>query len=284
LILRSADDIDLTDLLVTAAESWKILLIGPVLVALIAFGVLQLLPKQYESVATVVLSEKISRFLVAPGGIDAVMLSSGSDQEDAGARASRRVELVQFKVSARNPVTGIVEIDVFSSDLQRLRALVPELVNRLAALAAADRGAAAKQVQSKIDAYVRQNELLGKIVGSLTSNAPVITSSNLAQNDSADFAVAALRLTNEIRDNQIAIAGFDEDLAETRKLPSPVAITPAQPVSRNSIAISILSLTLSLAALIAFVFGREAFRKASADAKVSAKFARIRQAFWKPRS
>jgi hypothetical protein len=253
------------DLLVTAAESWKILLIGPVLVALIAFGILQLFPLQYDYGAAVTLSEKRSHFLLAPRGIEAIL-----GQEDAGGLASRRAELARFKVSARNEVTGTVDIDVRSSDPRRSQALMSEFVGKLAAWVAADKDATERQTQKKIDAYFHQNELLEKIVGS-------IASSDLDQSESAGFAAAALTLTSQIRDNQIATAGFNEDLAEARKPPPLAAIMPGQPVNRNN-TILILSYTLSLIALITFVFGREAFRKASGNAEVAAKLARIRRA------
>ena len=56
------EELDLLDLLVTLAENWKILIFGPLLAGIAAYGIGLVIPKTYESSASVQVERPGSSF------------------------------------------------------------------------------------------------------------------------------------------------------------------------------------------------------------------------------
>ncbi|WP_255439470.1 Wzz/FepE/Etk N-terminal domain-containing protein [Comamonas sp. Z3] len=56
------EELDLLDLLVTLAENWKILIFGPLLAGIAAYGIGLVIPKTYESSASVQVERAGSSF------------------------------------------------------------------------------------------------------------------------------------------------------------------------------------------------------------------------------
>jgi uncharacterized protein involved in exopolysaccharide biosynthesis len=56
------EELDLLDLLVTLAENWKILIFGPLLAGIAAYGIGLAIPKTYESSASVQVERTGSSF------------------------------------------------------------------------------------------------------------------------------------------------------------------------------------------------------------------------------
>ena len=162
--MQSDDDIDLLSLAVTAAESWRILLIGPVIVMIVAFGISRVLPRQFESVVTVPLSVKSNQALVAAGGVGAVLAYRPPGEENTRLQILISAGSARFKISARNVVTGNVDVSVRSSDPLLAQKLLSGFVSRLTALVNAQNGVTANEIQTRLEAYLQQNESVEKIL------------------------------------------------------------------------------------------------------------------------
>ncbi len=266
--LQSPDDIDLMDLAITAAESWKLLLIGPAVAAMIVFGVSRFLPQQYELTLLIPLSVNANQALATAGGVGAVLGFRASGDEGIDIQA----EPGAFRISARNALTGNVTVSAHSSDSSRTQKLLSIFSARLIALITAQKEAAGNEIQIRLKAYSRQNELLERIIfSSVGETAP-------GKLERA-MTTAALPLTNQIRDNQIAIGELERELTEVR---SPVTSSVAPqglPISRDITFSVLATLSLSTIALLIFVFAREAARKASASPEFSPKMVRLKRAF-----
>jgi capsular polysaccharide biosynthesis protein len=95
------DEISLLDILVTLAESWKLLVVGPLLVGVLAGGLSFLWPKTYESVAIVRLSEAELALINSAPVLDALVEKFGllpefdGIQEDARLHLSKKI-VVKF--------------------------------------------------------------------------------------------------------------------------------------------------------------------------------------------
>jgi hypothetical protein len=87
------DEISLLDLLVTLAESWKLLVFGPLLIGVLSGALSFLLPNTYESVAIARLTEEEVALIHAAPVLDPLVEKFGYLERADGIREDARSAL-----------------------------------------------------------------------------------------------------------------------------------------------------------------------------------------------
>jgi capsular polysaccharide biosynthesis protein len=268
------DEISLLDILVTLAESWKLLIFGPLIAALLAGALSLLWPKTFESVAIVRLTEEEVALLHAAPVLDPLIEKFGYLKDADGIKDDARKELKKDLIFTSDKKTKLATIIA--------KAPAPDQAQALG-------NAAISAVLVELQVKGQEKALLGKIIaindraiesaedaiesiqrglkrGALSDQAQESAIKNLAA-ISSDIAKRAqeneeLRQKLEVRGAEI----FVQQPSLPQRKTSP----------KTSLAIS-LSMLLTGFALILFVFIRKAWFNAQQDAESASKVARIKR-------
>jgi len=120
---RESDEISLLDILVTLAESWKLLVFGPLIAGVLA-GVLSLLwPATYESVAIVRLSEEEAALLHAAPVLDPLAEKFGYLQNADEVRDDARLALKKDLLFAADKKTKLLTLTAKAHSAEGAQAL-----------------------------------------------------------------------------------------------------------------------------------------------------------------
>jgi len=256
------------DLAITAAESWKIILFGPIVAALIVLGVTLFSPPRFESAVVIPLPLSINQSLVAAGGVNAILAFKPNDEDSADISS----DPMAYKISARNALTGNVTVSAQAMDPSRAQKMLSAFTARLAALVAAQKESTAREIQIKLKAFEHQNELLEKVVSLPLNDTPTIKGENSPP-------PSALQLTNQIRENQIGMGELDKELGQLKEQSAWSSAPRGNPIGRSIVFPLFATFFLSAMALLAFIFARGAIRKASTAAEFASKLLRLKKAF-----
>jgi hypothetical protein len=125
------DEISLLDLLVTLAESWKLLVFGPIIAGVLAGGLSFLWPATYESVAIVRLSEEEAALLHAAPVLDPLAEKFGYLQKEDGNKDDARLALKKNLTFAADKKTKLLIITAKASSAEAAQALGQAAVSAL---------------------------------------------------------------------------------------------------------------------------------------------------------
>lgn len=163
--ISNADTIDLVDLLLTLAENLRLLLLGPLLIGSVTFGVTYLLPQKFESVAILKAEPSAATYMTSASVLDAALKKLGhlkglseEEAEEARTKLQRQVSahvgrndrLITLKVEAGSPeasqrMANEILVHTFASlkpngaELQRLSAEKAILSQQVSELTAASK-------------------------------------------------------------------------------------------------------------------------------------------------
>jgi hypothetical protein len=116
-------EISLLDILVTLAESWKLLVFSPILVGVLCWGLSFLWPATYESVAIVRLSEEEAALLHAAPVVDPLTEKFGYLQKADGNKDSARLALRKDLTFAADKKSKLVTITAKADSVEGAQAL-----------------------------------------------------------------------------------------------------------------------------------------------------------------
>lgn len=282
--LPQDDEIDLLDLLVTVAENIKLLILGPLLAGVLAFGAVSLWPATYESGFTlqgekklgpakelieIFTPAKVNQLVTSPAVLaDAAKSLQSNGQGDWAAL------LQSGAVSSQIPRgTTHVQVSVKTQDPQAAQAVAQALLK-----ATLDNSHVTGEVKAKIEAELQKDQQ--------SLEQARLMETRLSQNLNGKDGLPDLKLLQtyqswvgtvdaivaRIEANQNRLSGFEvTDVVAQPALPT----SPISPKLKPVLAISVLATGF---VLLLFVFVRQAFRNASANPESAAKIARIRQA------
>lgn len=268
------DEISLLDILVTLAESWKLLVLGPLVAGVLAGGLSFLWPNTYESVSIVRLNEEEAALIHAATVLDPLIAKFDLLKEADGIHEDARKDLTKKLVIAIDKKTKLATLTA--------KARTPEQAQAL--------GAAA------IEAVLQELRVKGKekeaILKSIAINQQAISVAEDAlenvQKSLKRGAMADLQQESAIKNLSslnAEIATKTQDNADlARKLETrgdEVYVQKASLPERKSAPkrslVVIIAVLASGFALLMFVFVRKAWRGASQDADASAKIAVIKK-------
>jgi capsular polysaccharide biosynthesis protein len=267
------DEISLLDILVTMAESWKLLVFGPLIAAVLAGALSFLWPKTFESVAIVRMTEAELALLNAAPVLDPLIEKFGLLPEFDGMQEDARQYLAKKLVGKVDKKTGLATITASANAPERAQELVKGAIDSLLKQLL-PKGKNKDQVEQQIFSNERiiasstdAIELLQKQIGKAGQNdAGLEVVMKYYASLTAD--VAKKELENIELKKSLAVRG-DEVYVQQASL-------PYREVSPKRSLVVLLALLASGFALLLSVFVRKAWRNAVQDAESASKMARIK--------
>ena len=267
------DEISLLDILVTMAESWKLLVFGPVAAAVLAGALSFLLPKTFESVAIVRLTEEDVALLHAAPVLDplieqfGLLAKAGGIVDDARQGLKQRVLFAYDKKTKLTTISTKAETPDQAQALggSAIAALLKELQVKGQEKALLQKTIAINEraIETAEDAIESIQRSLKK--GVLSDQAQESAVKNLAATNSD---IAKRKQENETLRQKLEIKGVEIFVQQ----PS----LPQRKTSPKRSMVVLLALLASGFTLLMFVFIRKAWRNAAQDAESASKLARIK--------
>lgn len=281
--LATDSETSLLDVLVTLAESFKLLIFGPLAVGLCALGICFVLPQTYESVA-VLQAERPGE----PGGLNAAAVAS-----------------LMSSASVLDPVAVSLGLVVENNSEEARRELKDQIkvtVNRSEKLLTLKvTGRTAQQAQAIANAVLQQTYRVSGPKGSVRARfetqlaeartrlknaqeASVVMIKRLESNSGgviggAELARGYAELLSATGAAQTQVSTLEvqlESLSEAHLIQSPTSPEKASKPKKGLITIG-ATLATGLVLLL-FVFLRQAFHNTSVNSAAAGKLTRIRQA------
>jgi uncharacterized protein involved in exopolysaccharide biosynthesis len=259
------DEIDLLDLLVTIAESWKLLLFVPLLVGVMAATIATYFKPIYQSSAIVRLAEEEVAVLHSAAVLDPLLEPFAYRQKAKGVVEDARQALKQDLTYNTDKRTKLVTISA--------KAASPEL---------------AQQLNTRAIALLL-DELTPK--GQDKANIEVLMAIRQQAADVAEQSFARLQV-NEAAEKMMSelirlVAENKQEVQALKRLLLPKGAElfvqsptlPQRPLPRKTPMIGISAMVGTGFVLILFVFLRKAFKNAALNPDSANKITRIRQAF-----
>jgi uncharacterized protein involved in exopolysaccharide biosynthesis len=271
------DEIDLLDLLVTVAESWKLLVIAPVLIGIAAFtGASFLKPNVYQSSAILRLAEDQAALLHSAVILDPLAESFGYLSEAEGVRDDAREALKMDLASSVDKRTKLVTITAKSTSAEQAQKLNQQATERLLAELTPkgqDKANILQLIQIREQAISIAENSFEQLVQAFPKGS--VGASNAEQ---AVTSIASL--VTLVLDNKKAIQEMEQQLLI--KGPEVFFQTPTlaqKPMPRKRAMVAVIAALASGFALLLFVFIRKALINAGANPESAKKIAQIKQSF-----
>lgn len=250
IIEPSDDEISLLDILVTLAEAWRLLIIGPLVVAILAGGVSFLWPKTYESIASLRLNDEEIALLHTAPVLDQLIDKFGFLAKADGVKDDARQLLKQnlsYSIDKKTKLATLVAKGTSPEDAQALgRNAVEVLLIELQ-----PKGQEREAIVQKM---ALNHQLIADGVGTF------MRSSNKIVDPRVDNIELSLKLK----------ARGAEVFAQEPSLSS-------KPVSPKRSLIIVLATLASAFVLLLFVFVRKAWRGAVQDESAAIKIQQIKR-------
>ena len=250
------EEISLLDILVTLAESWKLLVFGPLIAAALAGGLSFLWPKTFESVAIVRLSEEEVALLHAAPVLDPLIEKFGYLQKTDGIKDDARISIkkdLNFSTDKKTKFATVVA-----------KGRTPETAQALgqAAMAALliELQPKGKEKEAILQEIAVNNQLIAQGV--------ILVERQGGKANNSKAQIANLKLNNLELGLKLQAKG-KEIFAQEPSLPQ-------RKTSPKCSMVVLLAMLASGFALLLFVFIRSAWRNAAQDAESASKMARIK--------
>ena len=268
------DEISLLDILVTLAESWKLLVFGPLAAAVLAGALSFLWPKTFESTAIVRLTEAEVALVGAAPVLDPLIVKFNLLPEFDGNQDDARAYLAKKITGKFDKKTGLSTITTIAATPERAQAMGAAAIDALL-LELLPKGKNKDQVEQTINS----NE------GIIANNTDAVEQlkkqmGKQGQNDTGLEVVMKhyATLTAEVARKELENIELRKSL--TVKGAEVFVQQPNLPRRKTSPKRSMVVLLAFLAsgfALLLFVFIRKAWRNAAQDAEAASKIARLKE-------
>lgn len=253
-------EISLLDILVTLAESWKLLVFGPLLVGVLAGALSFLWPNTYESVAIARLTEEEAALFHAAPVLDPLIEKFGylerangvmedarnALKKDLAHTADKKTKLVTFVAKGRSPeqaqAMGRAAFEALFAELQ------PK----------------GKEKEAILQEIAINNQLIADGVAYVDRSGSKQNPANPAKSQMANLKLNNLELQLKLQAKGSEVFAQEPSLPQRKSAP------------KRSMAV-ILAMLASGFALLLWVFVRKAWQGASQDPESSAKIAVIKK-------
>lgn len=254
------NEISLLDILVILAESWKLLVFGPLIAGVLAGGLSYLWPKTFESVAIVRMTEEEVALLHAAPVLDPLIEKFGLLAEVNGivddARQGLRARLT-FAVDKRTKLATITAKGHSPENAQALGQAAMDIL----LIELQPKG---KEKEAILQEIAINNQLIADGIYLVDRQSGKQTNT-----DSAKGQIANLKLNNLELNLKLQAKG-KEVFAQEPSLPQ-------RKVSPKRSLVVLLAILASGFALLIFVFIRKAWASAAQDAESASKLASIKR-------
>lgn len=271
-----ADEISLMDILVTLAESWKLLVAIPLLASVAAAVTLWFVEaREYRSVALLRITAAQAAMLQTARVLDTPLRQSGWVERYGPTLSSARERMIE-KMTV-TPVTdgGFYRVTLVDETAESAQSTLSSIVASLILLSVPteeDRQVAEMQLEGHRQALAELQSHLGKI-GNTYENGSVTSHGDIGQ--SVVTLLADIdRRRQSILDIELSLVSSVKQ-ADILQRPS----LPDRALSRNIATRTILIGVAAGFVVLIFVFIRQGWRNASSDPAGAEKVARVRRAF-----
>ena len=269
------DEISLLDILVTLAESWKLLVFGPLIAGVLAGALSFLWPKTFESVAIVRLTEQELALINSAPVLDPLIEKFSLLPEFDGIQDDARQYLVKNLVGKFDKKTGLVTITAAANTPERAQELGKAAMDALLK-ELLPKGKNKDQVEQQIlsneriiassaDAIEQLQKQIGK-AGQSDTGLEVV----MKYYASLTAEVAKKELENVELKKSLAVRG-DEVYVQQASLPQ-------RKVAPKRGLVVLLTVLASGFVILMLVFVRGAWSSATQDADSANKLTRIKRA------
>jgi hypothetical protein len=267
------DEISLLDILVTLAESWKLLVFGPLIAAVLTGTLSFLWPKTFESVAIVRLTEEDMALLHAAPVLDPLIEKFGYLKDADGIKDDARKELKKDLLFASDKKTKLATITAKATTPEQAQALGSAAMAALL-LELRPKGQEKALLQKTIAinerAIVGSEDAIESIQRSLKRGA---LSDQTQESAIKNLAAINSDIAKRTQENETLRQKLEARGAEVLvQQPS----LPQRKTSPKNGMVVLLALMTSGFVLLLFVFIRKAWRNAGQDAESANKIARIK--------
>ena len=267
------DEISLLDILVTLAESWKLLVFGPLIASVLAGALSFLWPKTFESVAIVRLTEEDAALLHAVPVLDHLIERFGYLEDADGIKDDARKELKKDLIFATDKKTKLATITAKAPMPDKAQALGNAAIGALLAELQA-KGQEKAMLEKSIAINQRAIESAEDAIESIQRSLKRGALSDLAQ-ESAIKNLAAINsdIAKRAQENETLRQKLDIKGVEV------FVQQPSLPQRKTSPKLGFVLLLAMLAASLFFlllVFARKAIITASQDVEAAAKLSTIK--------
>jgi uncharacterized protein involved in exopolysaccharide biosynthesis len=262
------DEISFLDILVTLAESWKLLVFGPLIAGVIAGALSFLWPKTFESVTIVRLTEQEVSLINSAPVLDPLIEKFGLLPEFDGIQDDARQYLVKKLVGKVDKKTGLATITAVANTPERAQelgkagmdALLKELLPK-----GKNKDQLEQQILSNERIVVSAYDAIDQLQKQIGKPAQGDSGLDVVMKHYASLTaeVAKKELENIELKKSLAVRG-DEVYVQQASLPQ-------RKVSPKRSLVVLLAILLSGFALLMFVFARKAIASAAQDPETSRK-------------
>jgi len=275
--------VGLLDLLLVVAESLKLLLLGPLVVGLLAFGVGFVLPQSFVSQAILLIPPPNSpnspsaaqgaSMMTSPLVLDPVISSSDLFKDMPIQNA--RIELAE-RIKATLAKDGLLRLHVTANDPKHAQDLANAVIDvwlKSTVPGPQDRADLEKRLSYATNTLASVSTLLEKlsVEGAVSLGRP------LTRGEAGTGLVAVgelqARYLNEVISIPRALQGLSRDVVK-----QPPTL-PTEPVAPKKSLIAVMAAMGTGFALLFFVFVRQVWLKTKQDPDAASKLARLRDAF-----
>lgn len=276
--LSSTDDeIDLLDLLVTVAESWKLLFFVPLLMGIVAFtGATFLKPTLYQSSAILRLSEEQISVLHSTPVLDPLTESFGYLSKAQGIREVAREALKKDLVGAVDKRSKLVTITAISTSPEQAQKLNEQAIQRLLE-EFTPKGLAKTNILQLIDI---RKQAIAVAETSFEQLVQVLPKGSVGAANAEQVGTSIASTVAFLLENKNAIQALEQQLiVQGSEVFVQPATLPHKSMPRKRAMVAAMAVLASGFALLLFVFIRKALFNAGTNPESAAKIARIKQSF-----
>lgn len=256
------DEISLLDILVTLAESWKLLVFGPLLVGALAGALSFLWPKTFESVAIVRLTEEEVVLLHAAPVLDPLIEKFGYLQNADGIKDDARIDIKKDLSFSTDKKTKFVTVVAKGRTPESAQALGQAAMDALL-IELQPKG---KEKEAILQEIAVNNQLIRDGVNLVERQGGRQNNSNNSKGQVANLKLNNLELGLKLQAKGKEVYAQEPSLPQRKTLP------------KLSIVL-IVAVLLSCFTLLVYVFIRKAWQSASQSAESAAKVAAIKKTF-----
>ncbi len=268
------DEISLLDILVTLAESWKLLVFGPLVVGVLAGGLSFLWPNTYESVAIVRLTEEEAALIHAAPVLDPLIDKFDLLKDVNGSQEDARLSLKNKLVLAIDKKTKLATLTAKARTPEQAQALgtaAIEAVLQELRVKGKEKEAVLKTIAINQQAIGVAEDALEAVQKSLKRGAMADLQQESAIKNLTSLNAEIATKTQTNADLALKLEPRGEEVYAQK------ASLPERKSAPKRGLVAIIAVLISGFALLMFVFVRKAWRGVSQDPESSEKIAVIKE-------
>lgn len=281
---QEENEVSLLDLLITMAENFKLLIVGPVLLGLLALGLTYTLPQRFTSQAILALPAaaltptptptpaQAAAMMVSPLVLDPVIVSL--NLADGLSIAGARLKLAS-QIKATVGKDGLLRLDVTATSSLNAQAIANALIDNW--LKSTTPGQQDRADLEKRLAYAKSSlASVSRVLDHLAADGAPVLNKPITLGDAGISIVALGELQERYRNDVLNIPRALQGLSRDVVIQEPTL--PTEPVGPKKSLIAILAALGGGFALLLWVFMRQAWKNAALDPQAAQKQARLRAA------